>query len=189
MVLPINRPFTVTAAFGEGGSLWADGHKGVDFVTDDRQVFSPCDGTVRVIAFDDGGWGQYVSIGDGDGRRHILCHLVKDSLLVKEGEKVKAGQRIAVMGKTGNVTGTHLHYQVNVDGIPINPADLLGIPLKRGQYSLPQFKDESEISAWAKAAVQTVAQKGLMIGDDKGNFNPKAYVTREEFAVVLSRLI
>ena len=188
MTLPVSREYTVTAAYGETGSNWASGHKGIDLVTKDRRIYSPCDGTVRVIAYDESGWGQYISIGDREGRRHILCHLVRDSMLVKTGDMVKAGEHIATMGSTGNVTGVHLHYQVNVDGLPVNPADLLGIENKRGSYSKPRFNDEDKISAWAKDAVERVYDMGLMVGDTKGNFNPKSAITREELAVVISRL-
>lgn len=189
MRLPVSNEFHITAAYGETGSLWKNGHKGIDFVTTDKKIYSPCDGTVRVIAFDEDGWGQYISIGDADGRHHILCHLVKGSVLVKTGQKIKKGTHIATMGATGNVTGVHLHYQVNIDGLPVNPAVLLGIENKRGVYTMARYNDDAAISSWARDAVEKVSAAGLMEGDEKGNFNPKESLTREQAAVILARLI
>jgi murein DD-endopeptidase MepM/ murein hydrolase activator NlpD len=46
-------------------------------------------------------------------------HLSK--VLVKTGQKVKRGDRVAEVGMTGNTTGPHLHYEVRLNGIPVNP--------------------------------------------------------------------
>lgn len=62
----------------------------------------------------------------------------------------------------------------------------LGITYK--EEKIVTYKDEKSIPAWAKDAVKEVTAKGLMLGDDKGNFNPNAAVTRAELAVVLARL-
>ena len=51
------------------------------------------------------------------------------------------------------------------------------------------FKDNDKIAGWAKKAVDRVSDAGLMLGDDKGNFNPKSALTREEMAVILERLL
>ena len=55
-VLPVNDDYTITAVFGQEGKLWKDGHKGIDFVTTDREVYATTDGTVRVSVYD--GLGQ-----------------------------------------------------------------------------------------------------------------------------------
>lgn len=193
--LPVTGEFEITAVYGQSGNLWANGHKGIDFVSQNKTVYSTCDGTVRVIAFDKSGWGRYVSIGDSEGKRHIFCHLEEGSVLVKEGQKVSRSTVIGKMGDTGNVTGVHLHYQLNSkDGVPIDPTVHLGIPNRTGKYNskdydMANFKDFDSISSWARNAVTKVADKGLMEGDEKGNFNPKKNLTREEAAVILSRLI
>jgi len=51
------------------------------------------------------------------------------------------------------------------------------------------FRDQTEIPDWAQTAVQTVADQGLMVGDDQGKFRPNAPVTRAELAAVLERLL
>lgn len=196
--LPITGNFTITAIYGQKGKYWADGHKGIDFVSEDKRIYATCDGVVRTVAYDANGWGQYVSIGDDEGRRHIFCHLVRESVTVKAGDKVTRTTIIGTMGATGNVTGVHLHYQLQNGETVINPCSYLGVPNKVGSYNSNDFqikevsdvtfKDQAKISDWAKSAVDEVSEKGWMLGDDKGNFNPQAPVTREELAVVLARI-
>ena len=196
--LPVTGAFNITAVYGQKGKYWANGHKGLDFVAADKRIFATCEGVVRTVAYDAGGWGQYVSIGDSEGRRHIFCHLVKDSVRVKKGDKVDRDTVIGTMGATGNVTGVHLHYQLQNGNTVIDPCNYLGIPNKAGKYNSKDyqikevndmvFKDQKEIPAWAKDAVDEVSDKGLMVGDDQGNFNPNKPVTRAELAVVLARL-
>ena len=198
--LPVTGTFTITATYGQTGKYWKDGHKGIDFVCDNHNIYATCDGTVRVVAYDANGWGQYVSIGDSEGRKHIFCHMVKGSVKVKEGQKVNRSTVLGTMGSTGNSTGTHLHYQINLisSGETIDPTPYLGIPNKKGIYNSSDyqiggknmaFNDESRISSWAKNDVQKVRKAGIMLGDEKGNFNPKKNLTREEAAVIISRLL
>lgn len=193
--LPITGPFRVTAVFGQKGSYWANGHKGIDLVADDRRIFSSCDGTVKTVAFDEGGFGQYVVVEDAQGRRHYFCHMVRGSTLVKAGQKVDRLTVLGTMGATGNVTGLHLHYELRQGSDVLNPAEWLGIPNQVGSYHSKDFevkemayKDDAEIPAWAKAAVDQVTADGLMQGDTNGNFRPNDPVTRAELAVVLARL-
>ena len=193
--LPITGPFRVTAVFGQTGRYWANGHKGIDLVADDRRIFSSCDGTVKTVAFDEGGFGRYIVVEDAQGRRHYFCHLVQGSTLVKVGQKVDRSTVLGTMGATGNVTGLHLHYELRQGTNVLNPVEWLGIPNQVGSYHSKDFevkemayKDDAEIPAWAKAAVDQVTADGLMQGDTNGNFRPNDPITRAELAVVLARL-
>ncbi len=196
--LPVTGAFSVTATYGQQGSYWAKGHQGIDLVADDRRIFCTCYGSVRLVAYDAGGWGHYVSVGDAEGRRHIFCHLAEGSIKVKAGDAVTPLTVLGTMGATGNVTGVHLHYQLQQGTTVIDPAAYLGIPNLVGHYHSEDFtikeepsmdfKDQSAIPDWAKEAVQTVSEKGWMIGDDAGNFRPNDPITRAEMAVILSRL-
>ncbi len=194
--LPVTGPFAVTAVYGQKGSLWQNGHQGIDLTAADRRVFCTCNGTVRVVAYDANGWGQYLSVGDEAGRRHIFCHLVQGSVTVKAGDRVTPLTVLGTMGATGNVTGVHLHYQLQEGERVIDPAAYLGIPNRVGNYHSRDFeevqqmtfKDEASIPEWAREAVREAAERGLMLGDDEGNFNPNQPVTRAELAVVLARL-
>ena len=114
---------------------------------------------------------------------------------VKVGDKVTRTTVLGIMGRTGNVTGIHLHYQLNdADNQPVDPTIHLGIPNKKGEYNsedfgIMNFKDSDKIADWAKASVEKLSKLGLMVGDEKGNFNPEQYVTRQEFATVIAKLV
>ena len=188
-MLPIKGVFSITATYGQTGKHWANKHKGVDFVCKNKEIYSTCDGVVRVVAYDEKGWGRYISIGEGE-KRHLYCHL--ESVKVTEGAKVKVGQLIGVMGSTGNSTGVHLHYQVNnASGTALNAAEYLSIPNKQGEYNSDDFtlfKDDAEIPSWARAAVYDAKERGMMLGDTNGNFRPNEPLTRAEAAVLISKL-
>lgn len=188
-MLPIKGKFNITAIFGQTGKYWANGHKGIDFVTKNKEVYSTCDGVVRVVGFDEKGWGRYISIGEGE-KRHLYCHLASANVI--EGAKVKVGQLIGTMGSTGNSTGIHLHYQVNnASGTALNAADYLSIPNKQGEYNSDDFilfKDDADIPSWARTAVYDAKERGIMLGDTDGNFRPNAPLTRAEAAVLISKI-
>ena len=65
------------------------------------------------------GYGRLVKIKHAYGIETRYAHLSK--INVKVGERVSRGDRIGGMGATGRVTGTHLHYEVRVNGNPVNP--------------------------------------------------------------------
>ena len=81
-------------------------------------VIAPADGTVSDIA-DDVGLGRALVISHGFGIMTYYGHLNK--ALVRIGQNVKRGDTIAEVGMSGKTTGPHLHYEVRVNGIPVNP--------------------------------------------------------------------
>ena len=80
-------------------------------------------------------WGNYVCVRGDDGRRYYYCHLA--SRAVEKGARVKAGDKIGVMGNTGYSFGAHLHFEVREkDGkTTVNPETVLGIPNRVGIYA------------------------------------------------------
>lgn len=195
--LPITDDFTVTATYGQKGDYWVGGHQGIDIVAPNKAIYATCDGTVRVVNYDKGGWGRYVTIGDHLGLVHIFCHLENNSVRVKPGDKVNRTTVIGIMGTTGNSTGVHLHYQINRNGVSINPCDHLGIPNKKGKYNskdyemreeIDMYKDDDKIAKWAKESVYYAKDKGYMLGDADGNFRPNDPLTRQEMAVLIKKL-
>ena len=82
------------------------------------------DGVVVLCASDFYYIGNAIFIDHGGGLFSLYFHMTKT--LVKEGDKVKRGQKIGLIGKTGRVTGPHLHMGVKLADTYVNPADMLG---------------------------------------------------------------
>lgn len=98
--------------------IWAM-HEGVDLVVDvGTPVYATGDGVVSYVGYR-GRYGLLVEIDHGFGYVTLYAHLSK--AFVREGQKVKRGDKIALSGATGLVTAPHLHYEVWKDGIPQNP--------------------------------------------------------------------
>ena len=81
-------------------------------------VVAPSDGIVSDVG-NDLVYGKIIVISHGFGMASRYCHLNK--VLVKAGQKVSRGDKIAEIGMTGRTTGPHLHYEVRMNGIPVNP--------------------------------------------------------------------
>jgi murein DD-endopeptidase MepM/ murein hydrolase activator NlpD len=94
-------------------------HEGVDVANVvGTPIRSPALATV-LYAGRKSGYGQIVILDHGYGLETWYGHTSK--VLVKPGQKVKRGQAIALMGNSGHSTGSHLHYEVRVQGIPVDP--------------------------------------------------------------------
>lgn len=98
-------------------------HKGVDWaVPTGTAVVASCGGTV-VKAGWSSGYGYCVYINHPDGRQTRYAHLSK--VLVSVGQTVSQGQRIALSGNTGVSTGPHLHFEMLINGVHVNPEKYL----------------------------------------------------------------
>ena len=76
------------------------------------------DGVVSFAGFR-GLFGRIITVDHGHGLVTYYAHLSK--ILINEGERVKKGEIIAKMGSTGRTTGPHLHYEVRLNGVSVNP--------------------------------------------------------------------
>lgn len=120
-------------------------HTGIDIVGDDnRNVRSVRDGAVEQVYKWDGvtktgtqSYGNLVIVRSAD-RLQYYAHL--DSIAVSQGQTVKAGQKIGVMGNTGNSFGAHTHFEVrSLDrSVRYDPAVFLGIQNAKGTYKEPE---------------------------------------------------
>ncbi|MBR1771630.1 MAG: M23 family metallopeptidase [Lachnospiraceae bacterium] len=98
-------------------------HKGVDWaVPTGTSVYASCGGTVAKAGWGSG-YGYVVYIDHEDGRQTRYGHLSK--VLVKAGQTVKQGERIALSGSTGVSTGPHLHFEILIGGSQVNPLKYL----------------------------------------------------------------
>lgn len=102
-------------------------HEGVDLGADYGQtVRAAAAGTVVASGYD-GAYGIKIDIDHGNGYHTWYAHLSRSDVSV--GQRVYKGETIALVGATGFATGPHLHYQVMLDGTPVDPAPFLnGVP-------------------------------------------------------------
>ena len=123
-------------------------HNGIDLVGENSTLD-------YIIAFDDGvvkiskyslTAGEYIQIDHGSGNYTRYLHMKKGSRTVKAGDKVLKGQVLGYMGATGNVTGAHLHFDVNVGGKYVDPA-----PYLEGSKAFE--KTPNKIKEWQLAAI------------------------------------
>ena len=110
------------------------GHTGVDFSgagISGKPVLAVKDGTVvtsTALKNSNGSYrsyGEYIVINHHDGTMTLYAHGAPGSRRVSAGQSVKQGQQIMSVGTTGNSTGYHLHFEVRVNGRPVNPAPYL----------------------------------------------------------------
>jgi len=110
--------YEVSSYFGSRGDHF---HQGVDLaVRTGAKILSTFDGIVRIAAYDEGGFGNFVVVRHLNGLETLYGHL--SYLRVKAGQVVKAGEVIGLVGSTGLSTGPHLHFGVLFLGYFINPS-------------------------------------------------------------------
>ncbi len=96
-------------------------HGGIDIAAEDGDIVSaPADGEVTFVGNFES-LGQTVVIAHGNGVISRYGHLSK--FMIRKGAKVKRGQSIAQVGSTGRSTGPHLHYEIWIRNVQVNPAD------------------------------------------------------------------
>jgi murein DD-endopeptidase MepM/ murein hydrolase activator NlpD len=116
----------VTSPFGNRTSPFSGilkFHEGIDIAAQTgTPVTAPADGVVVRAGFSTG-YGNVVEISHGYGIMTLYGH--NSRLNVKAGQRVKRGDVISYVGDTGSSTGPHLHYEVRLNGLPVNPVRYL----------------------------------------------------------------
>lgn len=119
--------------FGRGAAM----HAGIDLAgPHGTPIYATADGTVTDAGFNSGGYGNLVKLDHGRGIETRYGHL--SAFSVRAGDRVKRGQLIGRMGSTGRSTGSHLHYEVRIDGRAVNP-----IPFMRSTDYLASIKSRN----------------------------------------------
>jgi murein DD-endopeptidase MepM/ murein hydrolase activator NlpD len=128
--LPFGMPTEgarVTSGFGSRRDPFRRGaamHEGVDFAAPSgTPIYSTAEGVI-VFSGRQRGYGNIVKIRHAFGFETVYAHLSKSR--VRVGQRVQRGSRIADMGSTGRSTGSHLHYEVRIDGQAIDPGKFIG---------------------------------------------------------------
>ncbi len=131
---PVEGP--VSGSFGERIDPFnGEGafHTGVDISTAYGQaVIAPADGVVTFAA-DSGGYGRLVILEHGQGISTRYGHLA--SFAVAIGQSVRRGDVIGYVGRSGRATGPHLHYEVRIQGVPVNPHKYLRISVAQSVWA------------------------------------------------------
>ncbi|MER5963711.1 M23 family metallopeptidase [Streptomyces sp. NPDC002057] len=129
-VKPVSA-YTLSASYNQGGAMWAHKHSGQDFaVPVGTPVKAAGAGTVVKAGPNGGGdgpaYGNAIVVKHANGTYSQYAHLSK--IKAKVGQKVMAGQQIALSGNTGNSSGPHLHFEIRTTpnyGSAVNPAAFL----------------------------------------------------------------
>jgi len=112
----------VTSPFGNRTSPFSGilkFHEGMDIAAQTgTPVMAPADGVIVKAGFSTG-YGNMVEISHGYGIKTIFAH--NSRLNVKAGQRVRRGDVISYVGDSGSSTGPHLHYEVRLNGLPVNP--------------------------------------------------------------------
>ena len=122
-ILPV---YGITSSgFGFRGNPMGGGggehHDGIDFRCPvGTTIRAAGGGIVKEAGWDDGGYGNAVIIDHGQGLQTMYAH--NSELVVEAGQRVERGDVIAKSGSTGRSTGPHLHYEVRVNGSPVDPS-------------------------------------------------------------------
>ncbi len=117
----------ISSGFGPRRSPFTgriDMHQGIDISgPEGTPVVTTADGVVIRSEFNKYGYGNLIVVNHGYGFTTKYGHLQKN--MVKVGDKVKRGQVIGYRGNTGRSTGTHLHYEVEMNNVPVNPLNYI----------------------------------------------------------------
>ncbi len=124
--MPVTSSFRFTSGFGNRHDPKGRGrrmHSGIDLAgARGTPIFATADGVVESAKYESG-YGNVVRIRHEFGFETVYAHQSK--LRVRAGQKVSRGDRIGDMGSTGRSTGVHLHYEVHLNGRPVNPMPYL----------------------------------------------------------------
>ena len=115
----------VSSRFGSRQSQYQNvkgTHTGIDLATEQgTKIKAAMNGTVTQVS-GEGDYGNHIKITQNNVTT-LYAHC--DQMYVAEGQEIEQGQEIASVGSTGNSTGPHLHFEVRIDDIPINPEDVM----------------------------------------------------------------
>jgi murein DD-endopeptidase MepM/ murein hydrolase activator NlpD len=119
-IWPLSQVNSISSTFGQRNGRF---HTGTDMpATQGTPIVAVMDGRVISTNYDRGlGYNIFLEHRDNFFTRYAHCF----KLLIKNGDYIKKGQIIGLVGNTGNSTGNHLHFEIRYNDIPLNPLDFL----------------------------------------------------------------
>ena len=141
IAVPSDKPVK-TAEFTSGYGIRSDPfrggaarHQGIDLAAPiGTPIYATADGIIIEAGYNSGGYGNLIKVDHGRGIETRYGHLSR--ILVGAGQRITRGQLIGHMGSTGRSTGSHLHYEVRIDGRAVNPIPFM----KSNDYLLAMQK-------------------------------------------------
>jgi murein DD-endopeptidase MepM/ murein hydrolase activator NlpD len=131
-ISPLSGKSKANITTGYGRYSWGGNHTGVDFATSGgTPIYAVKAGTVvtsTALKYSNGNYksyGEYIVIDHHDGTMTLYAHMQPGSRAVGVNQSVYQGQQIGSVGQTGNATGNHLHFEVRINGKPVNPTSYL----------------------------------------------------------------
>ena len=119
----LGMPISQVYVSSDFGWRWGRMHSGTDFaLAQGSGIYAADSGTVYFAGVC-GGYGNLVKIDHGNGMQTYYAHC--SSIMVSQGQKVRRGECIALVGSTGNSTGPHLHFEVIINGNCVDPRGFL----------------------------------------------------------------
>lgn len=124
---PVHGP--VSLEYGQSDLPYQPFHTGIDIASPTHQVGDPIvafmDGTVTYADTQSWGFGRHVAMDNGHHISSIYGHMDTIDPNIHVGSQITAGTVLGTRGSTGWSTGPHLHFQINIFGIPVNPRTFL----------------------------------------------------------------
>lgn len=118
-VWPTNG-YIITSPFGWRSFGGGQFHPGIDIgVPIGSPIYATNNGVVISAGWNNGGYGNWVEIDNGNGIMTVFGHM--SHVVARDGETVHKGELIGYSGETGYATGPHLHYEVRLNNVPVNP--------------------------------------------------------------------
>ena len=120
-IKPVVSGYTITSRYGP---RWGSTHSGLDVAAPTgTPIYAAEAGTVIVSGYSNTGYGNYIIIEHNSSVKTLYGHC--SSLVAKEGQYVAKGELIGYVGSTGNSTGPHLHLEIIINGVKLNPQHYL----------------------------------------------------------------
>jgi murein DD-endopeptidase MepM/ murein hydrolase activator NlpD len=159
IAVPSEKPVKM-AAFTSGYGMRSDPfqgraamHAGIDLSGPiGTPIYATADGVVTTAEYNNGGYGNLIKIDHGKGIETRYGHL--SAMAVHPGKRVRRGELIGRMGSTGRSTGSHLHYEVRIDGRAVNP-----IPFMKSTDYLLAMRNKAHGAAMDQVALGGPAKR------------------------------